>query len=122
MLGMGPMEVAVILLVAFIFLGPQKMIGGVKTLGEMLSQMRKITRSITDIDLETELSNQDNLVKKLERFNKTEDDREVDCVDQEIDGPIPYGRRRKPIHLNDSEDNASPEDNLDAKDQIIGRD
>ena len=122
MLGMGPMEVAVILLVAFIFLGPQKMIGGVKTLGEMLSQMRKITRSITDIDLETELSNQDNLVKKLERFNKTEDDRDVDCVDQEIDDPIPHDRRRKPIHLNDSEDKALSEDNLDAKDQIIGRD
>ena len=122
MLGMGPMEVAVILLVAFIFLGPQKMIGGVKTLGEMLSQMRKITRSITDIDLETELSNQDNLVKKLERFNKTEDDRDVDCVDQEIDDPIPYDRRRKPIHLNNSEDKALSEDNLDAKDQIIGRD
>ena len=52
----------------------------------------------------------------------SQDDREVDCVDQEIDGPIPYGRRRKPIHLNDSEDNASPEDNLDAKDQVIGRD
>ena len=42
MLGMGPMEVAVILLVAFLFLGPQKMVHAAKTLGDLVSQMRKV--------------------------------------------------------------------------------
>ena len=77
MLGMGPMEVAVILLVAFLFLGPQKMVQGAKTLGDLVSQMRKVTQTITDIDVNG----------------------------QKIDNPVPYNRKKRNVKSDDSVDN-----------------
>ena len=88
MLGMGPMEVAVILLVAFLFLGPQKMVQGAKTLGDLVSQMRKVTQTITDIDVNDELLSDDKSGGKLEtRVDTSGEDESING--QKIDNPVP---------------------------------
>jgi len=52
MMGMGTMEILVILLVSFILLGPQKMIEASRMLGKAVGQMRRIVQEIPSVDLE----------------------------------------------------------------------
>jgi len=52
MLGMGSLEILVILLIAFIVLGPQKMIEAARYLGEVVGQLRGVAKSIPHIDLD----------------------------------------------------------------------
>ena len=104
MLGMGPMEVAVILLVAFLFLGPQKMVQGAKTLGDLVSQMRKVTQTITDIDVDEELLGNGKSGNKAGlRTDPSGDDESVDG--QKMDNPVPYNRKKKNVKPEDSVDN-----------------
>ena len=51
MMGMGGMEVLVILLVAFILLGPAKMIEASRSLGKLVGQMRRMADQIPHVDL-----------------------------------------------------------------------
>lgn len=104
MLGMGPMEVAVILLVAFLFLGPQKMVQGAKTLGDLVSQMRKVTQTITDIDVNDELLSDDKSGGKPEtRVDTSGEDESING--QKIDNPVPYNRKKRNVKSDDSVDN-----------------
>ena len=41
MLGMGSMEILVILLISFLLLGPQKMISGARILGDLISEAKR---------------------------------------------------------------------------------
>ena len=59
--GMGPMEIGVILLVAFIFLGPERMIGAAKTLGKMMAELRRMTADLPNLMLD-----EDEIVKPPE--------------------------------------------------------
>ncbi len=45
-LGMGPLEIMVILLLAFIFLGPQKMIDVARWLGKASREVRRMTEDL----------------------------------------------------------------------------
>ena len=51
MMGMGGMEILVILLVAFILLGPSKMIEASRSLGKLVGQMRRMADQIPHVDL-----------------------------------------------------------------------
>ena len=51
MMGMGGMEILVILLVAFILLGPAKMIEASRSLGKLVGQMRRMADQIPHVDL-----------------------------------------------------------------------
>ena len=57
MMGMGGMEILVILLVAFILLGPAKMIDASRSLGKLVGQMRRMADQIPHVDLK-ELDNE----------------------------------------------------------------
>ena len=61
MLGMGSLEILVILLIAFIVLGPQKMIEAARYLGEVVGQLRGVAKSIPHMDLDeiSKLNDQD---------------------------------------------------------------
>ena len=110
MLGMGPMEVAVILLVALLFLGPQKMVQGAKTLGDLVSQMRKVTQTITDIDIDKELLSNDKSGNKAGlQTDPLDEDESVDG--QKMDNPVPYNRKKKNAKSEDSVDNYDREEN-----------
>ena len=52
MMGMGTMEILVILLVSFILLGPQKMIEASRMLGKAVGQMRRKVQEIPRVELE----------------------------------------------------------------------
>lgn len=45
-LGMGPFEIIIILLVAFIFLGPERMADAARTLGKWTSEFRRATAGV----------------------------------------------------------------------------
>ena len=47
-LGMGPLEVMIILVVAFIVLGPQRMIDAAKLLGKATREVRRMSQGLTD--------------------------------------------------------------------------
>ena len=53
-LGMGPMEVIIVLLVAFIFLGPQRMVEAAKLLGKGMNELRRLTAELPRLDLDDE--------------------------------------------------------------------
>ena len=51
-LGMGTMEVLIILLVAFIFLGPERMVDAAKLLGKAAREARRMSASLGEIVLD----------------------------------------------------------------------
>ena len=51
-LGMGTMEIVVVLLVAFLFLGPERMIGVAKTLGKTMAELRRMTAELPNLVLD----------------------------------------------------------------------
>ena len=57
-LGMGPLEVLVILLLAFIFLGPSRMVHAARVLGKASQELRRMASefSSTQLLMEKELS------------------------------------------------------------------
>ena len=52
-LGMGPLEVMIILVVAFIVLGPQRMMDAAKLLGKATREVRRMSQGLTDVLDET---------------------------------------------------------------------
>jgi Sec-independent protein translocase protein TatA len=50
--GMGTLEVLFILLIAFIFLGPQRLSEAAKTLGKFVREIRRMTADLPDLVLE----------------------------------------------------------------------
>ena len=53
-LGMGTMEILVVLLVAFIFLGPERMVDAARFLGKLVGEARRMSAEFRDIVLEEE--------------------------------------------------------------------
>ena len=51
-LGMGTPEILVVLLVAFLLLGPERMINAAKTLGKYAGEMRRMASEIPDLTLD----------------------------------------------------------------------
>ena len=51
-LGLGTLEIGVILLVAFIFLGPERMIGVARTLGKLVAELRRMTADLPNLTLD----------------------------------------------------------------------
>ena len=53
-LGMGPMEVIIVLLVAFIFLGPERMVDAARMLGKGMRELRRLSEELPRLDLDEE--------------------------------------------------------------------
>ena len=57
-LGMGYVEIFVVLLIAFVFLGPEKMVDSAKKLAKVVKEVRKMASelpSVADLDLDINL-------------------------------------------------------------------
>lgn len=98
MMGMGGMEILVILLVAFILLGPAKMIEASRSLGKLVGQMRRMADEIPHVDLE-ELDNEINVVeskKDRDRYSAIHDESRQGTSDKniedlvDVDAPVPF--------------------------------
>ena len=98
MMGMGGMEILVILLVAFILLGPAKMIEASRSLGKLVGQMRRMADQIPHVDLkelDNELSVDDEKNDKGRSSNiqdvSNQDISNKNTEDIEIgDAPVPF--------------------------------
>ena len=98
-LGMGSLEVFVILLIAFLFLGPGKMVEAARTLGKLVAQLRRMSAELPDlIDGEIEgrraaatpsRREDDSAAASSEMSDQTE--AEHDPVPDD-DGPVPFRR------------------------------
>ena len=51
-LGMGTMEILIVLLVAFLFLGPERMAGAARALGKMVGEVRRMTADLPELILD----------------------------------------------------------------------
>lgn len=95
-LGMGPLEILLIALVAFIFLGPERMSDAARLLGKAIREGRNIASSVPRVVVE------DDDIKVVERGRSTSliNDRpskasESEAASQEgqdDDGPVPFSR------------------------------
>ena len=52
--GMGTLEILVVLLVAFIFLGPERMVDAARLLGRATREVARLTAELPRLDLEEE--------------------------------------------------------------------
>ena len=48
-LGMGTLEILVIALIAFIFLGPERLVNVARMLGKLTGEIRRMTRELPDL-------------------------------------------------------------------------
>ena len=98
-MGMGSLEVLVILLIAFIFLGPQKMIEAARSLGKLVGQAKNMAADIPHLDLED--IDPQKIVHELKTVDKAQtsgDNRVTKAVDNDgADTPIPFKALRNPI-------------------------
>ena len=53
-LGLGTFEIIVVLVVAFIFLGPERMVDAARMLGRVVREVRRMSAQLPEIDLESE--------------------------------------------------------------------
>ena len=106
MMGMGSLEVIVILLIAFIFLGPQKMIEAARALGKLVGQAKNMAADIPHLDLddidEDEILDQ----SRTADGDQLEADSRLDkrTKNEVMDDPIPF-RSRKKLAKNARDDN-----------------
>ena len=66
MLGMGSMEILVILLISFLLLGPQKMISGARILGDLISEAKRFAEKIPHIDVDHSATTRNNSINEVE--------------------------------------------------------
>ena len=91
MLGMGSMEILLILLLSFLLLGPQKMISGARMLGDLLAEAKRFARQIPHIDVDTL-----NFDEHKERVDSDLDHSEPEFnPDPKPELPIAFGSRRR---------------------------
>jgi Sec-independent protein translocase protein TatA len=104
MIGMGPLEVLVVLLIAFIVVGPERMVDAARLLGKASRELRRMTASVSALSLDEELPDlaQESVVRRgggPERGDSDSDDVEGEEQDE---GPVAF----TPSVDSDSEDDA----------------
>ena len=55
-LGMGYMEVLIVLLIAFILLGPERMVDSARMLGKAVREVRRMAAELPSLDLDEDLT------------------------------------------------------------------
>ena len=107
-LGMGPLEILLIALVAFIFLGPERMSDAARLLGKAIREGRNIASTIPRVVVE------DDDIKVVERGRSTSlindspgpksEPEEKPQAPEDDDGPVPFSRSGPPPARPDSAD------------------
>ena len=93
MLGMGSMEILVILLISFLLLGPQKMISGARILGDLISEAKRFAEKIPHIDVDNSATTRNNNINEVESDgNKSQLD-----LGQDTATPVAFQSRKKKI-------------------------
>ena len=119
-LGMGTMEILIILLVAFIFLGPERMVDAAKVLGKWTGELRRMGSTV-----QAEMDDLTNVNAPLSsRYNQSpgarqpSDAKSADAAAQPLDqdhpedpstpaAPVPHSADGKPVRSEPVEGQAS---------------
>ena len=84
-LGMGTVEIIIILLVAFIFLGPERMIDAARTLGKWTGELRRMGST-----MQAEMDDITNVGSPLStRYDQTQDSKSRNAASQPLDQDHP---------------------------------
>lgn len=87
---MGPLEILVVLLVAFILLGPEKMVDGARLLGRAAKEIRRLTDELPKIVLDEEPVPSTRTASTREDRKTGEDADEPDDGETAADGPVAF--------------------------------
>ena len=111
--GMGSLEILIILLVAFIFLGPERMIDAARTLGRTVRQLRRMSADLSESWLSEEelgLTEQPIVHSRGGRGHRDTDVTEVGPaetpeggLDPEPDTPVGFKAATKPSEDEDTQ-------------------
>ena len=113
-LGMGPLEILVVLLIAFIFLGPQKMVDAARWMGKATREVRRVTDEFNTMVVD-EVGTPAKSTSTGASADKTVADAlppaqsEASASVVENDGPVPVSTRnsQEPAVSNETEDTPS---------------
>ncbi len=102
-LGMGPMEVFIVLLVAFIFLGPERMVDAARMLGKATRELSRMAAELPRLDLD-----QDDLIRSGPRSTRGtsaaarpgDDAAESEATEPDEEEPVTF-RRSAPAATDD---------------------
>ena len=92
-LGMGSLEVLAILLVAFIFLGPNRMVEAARFLGKMAREARRMTADLPDLMLDEDETPEAPIVHRRGPGPATT---EGNDDPEEDDGPVAFKPKAPP--------------------------
>ena len=113
-LGMGSLEILAVLLVAFIFLGPNRMVEAARFLGKMAREARRLTAELPDLVMEEDEPAEAPIVHRR-GGPRTRDDADEDAAraedpTAEDGGPVAF-KSGQPVTSPDAE----PEEKRDAE-------
>ena len=95
-LGMGTLEVLVVLLVAFIFLGPQRMVDAARVFGKVVAEVRRMTVDLPQLVMDEDAPGPDGSPKRVGRGGSPTasqaDGPEEDTQDDDSEGPVAFRR------------------------------
>ena len=93
---MGPLEVLVIALIAFILLGPQRMVDAARLLGKTTKEVRRMTDELPKIVLDEEQDPPSGASSTRNDQDTREESAETDEAEVPADGPVAFrsGRDR----------------------------
>lgn len=94
--GMGPLEILVIALVAFILLGPQRMLDAARLMGKATKEVRRMTDELPKIVLDEEQDQPPQASSTRNNQDTRKESAETDEVEVAADGPVAFrsGRGR----------------------------
>ena len=89
-LGMGPLEVLVIALIAFILLGPQRMVDAARLMGKATKEVRRRTDELPKIVLDEEQDPPSGASSTRNDQDTRKESAETDEAEVAVDGPVAF--------------------------------
>ena len=89
-LGMGPLEILVIALIAFILLGPQRMVDAARLMGKATKEVRRMTDELPKIVLDEEQDRPPRASSTRSDREASEEADEADGQEAVVDGPVAF--------------------------------
>ena len=100
--GMGPLEILVIALIAFILLGPQRMVDAARLLGKTTKEVRRMTDELPKIVLDEEQGRPAQASSSRSDQETREESGEPDDEQVAADGPVAFRSTRTRIDADKS--------------------
>ena len=92
--GMGPLEILVIALIAFILLGPQRMVDAARLLGKATKEVRRMTDELPKIVLDEEQGQPTGASSSRSEQDTRDESGEPDEGEAAADGPVAFRSTR----------------------------